>query len=90
MDSPNHTESANGASLGAKLLWKHPDPTSTPMAKYLRYVNATYDLQLSTYEELHAWSIQNVDTFWQSVWKFVGVRAEGSAIPVSSMKLSTT
>jgi len=88
MDSPNHTDSANGVSSTAKLLWTHPDPSSTPMTKYLRHVNITYDLQLSTYGDLHTWSIQNIDTFWESVWKFVGVRAEGSATPVSSKNQS--
>ncbi|KAF1921553.1 acetoacetyl-CoA synthetase-like protein [Ampelomyces quisqualis] len=75
------TSDANGALLGSKLLWKHPSPRSTPMHKYLRAVNHTYNLHLSTYQELHRWSIENIDMFWQSVWNFVGVRAEGSALP---------
>jgi len=84
MNTTNHTDSANGTSTRAKLLWKHPDPTSTPMSKYLQHVNYTYNLRLSTYPELHRWSIDHIDTFWESVWKFVGVRAEGSESPVSS------
>jgi hypothetical protein len=75
---------ANGMpGVGSKLLWKHPDPESTPMHRYLKAVNYAHGLQLSSYPELHQWSIANIDAFWQSVWKFVGVRAEGEASPVS-------
>ncbi|KAH7384130.1 hypothetical protein DE146DRAFT_216689 [Phaeosphaeria sp. MPI-PUGE-AT-0046c] len=77
----NGTTKTNGALSGSKLLWKHPDPRSTPMHKYIRAVNYTHDLQLSNYAELHQWSIENIDAFWHSVWEFVGVRAEGSASP---------
>jgi acetoacetyl-CoA synthetase len=83
MDTTNGTKSANGILPGAKLLWRHPEPASTPMYKYLQEINYTYNLSLSTYPELHRWSIDNIDAFWQSVWKFVGVRAEGDASPVS-------
>jgi acetoacetyl-CoA synthetase len=54
------------------------------MHKYLKEVNHSYNLSLSTYQDLHRWSIENIDAFWQSVWKFVGVKAAGDASPVSS------
>lgn len=85
MATSNHTDNTNGVFSGAKLLWKHPSPASTPMTKFLRYVNYTHDLHLSTYKGLHEWSIQNIDAFWGAVWNFVGVRAEGSPTPVSSI-----
>jgi acetoacetyl-CoA synthetase len=72
----------NGTSVGAKLLWRHSSPESTPMYAYLQKVNKTYGLQLSTYHELYQWSIDNIDQFWQSVWDFVGVRAQGKATRV--------
>jgi hypothetical protein len=83
MDTPNGTKSANGTSIQPKLLWKHAEPHSTPMYQYLQSVNQTYNVQLSTYPELYQWSIKNIDAFWQSVWKFTGVRADGDASPVS-------
>jgi hypothetical protein len=86
MEAPRHEDDANGTSANAKLLWRHADPASTPMTKYLQHVNHVYGLQLSTYAELHKWSIEHIDGFWESVWKFVGVRAEGSPTPVSSSK----
>ncbi|KAL5115575.1 hypothetical protein ACEQ8H_006551 [Pleosporales sp. CAS-2024a] len=75
----NGTSRPNGTHTESKLLWKHADPDSTPMYKYMQAVNKAYNLDLSTYQELHKWSIDNVDAFWQSVWRFVGVRADGDA-----------
>lgn len=80
---PNGTADSNGTNSSSKLLWKHADTESTAMHKYLKEVNYTYNLNLFTYQELHRWSIENIDAFWQSIWKFVGVRAEGEASPVS-------
>lgn len=53
------------------------------MHRFLTEVNKTRGLQLSTYKELHQWSIDNIDEFWQDVWQFVGVRAQGKASRVS-------
>lgn len=78
----NGTNGSNGTSKGAKLLWRHTSPESTPMYHFLQKVNKTYGLQLSTYPELYQWSIDEIDQFWQSVWQFVGVRAQGHATRV--------
>ncbi|EAT82392.1 hypothetical protein SNOG_10057 [Parastagonospora nodorum SN15] len=75
----NGSAESHGAHTSPKLLWKHSDPESTAMHKYLQEVNRAHNLQLTSYQELHKWSISNIDAFWQSVWKFVGVRAEGDA-----------
>lgn len=77
------TNGSNGTSTGAKLLWRHSSPESTPMYQYLQRVNEAYGLRLSTYPELYQWSIDNIDSFWHSVWDFVGVRAQGRAARVS-------
>lgn len=74
---------ANGTDLApkheSKLLWRHPSPQSTPMFKFVESVNKEYGLSLSNYEDLHKWSIENIDRFWGRVWQFVGVRAESEA-----------
>ena len=79
----NGSDEPNGAHTGSKLLWKHSDPQSTPMHKYLQEVNRAHNLQLASYQGLYDWSIANIDAFWQSVWNFVGVRTEGDASQVS-------
>ena len=53
------------------------------MYQYMQRVNSAHGLHLSTYPELYQWSIDNIDLFWQSVWDFVGVRAQGRATRVS-------
>ncbi|KAF1834702.1 acetoacetate-CoA ligase [Decorospora gaudefroyi] len=76
----NGTIGANGTSSGSKLLWRHPSPQSTPMYQFLHKVNKTHNLQISSYPELHQWSIHHVDEFWKSAWEFVGVRHQGTPL----------
>lgn len=59
----------------ARELWKHPDPTSTPLWQFQGRVNEKYGLQLSDYPSLYKWSVENVADFWEQVWHFVGIRA---------------
>ncbi|KAF2026907.1 acetoacetate-CoA ligase [Setomelanomma holmii] len=77
----NDSADTNGMANSTKLLWKHPNPQSTPMHGYLQATNQEHGLDLSTYPELYQWSIKNIDPFWQSVWKFVGINAEGDVSP---------
>jgi hypothetical protein len=79
----NGTNGTNGTSTGCKLLWKHPSPQDTPMYRFLHNVNKAHGLHMETYPELYQWSIDNIDHFWQRVWEFVGVRAQGTASRVS-------
>ncbi|CBX96582.1 hypothetical protein IAQ61_005555 [Plenodomus lingam] len=73
----NGTSEANGTSKKAKLLWKHASPHSTPMYKYMQRVNKVYGKDISEYQDLHQWSVDNTDHFWRSIWDVVGVRHEG-------------
>ncbi|EFQ85205.1 hypothetical protein PTT_19912 [Pyrenophora teres f. teres 0-1] len=74
----NGTNGSNGTPSGSKLLWEHGSPETTPMHQFLQSVNKTRGLQLSSYKELHQWSIENIDQFWQRTWEFVGVRHQGT------------
>ncbi|EFQ25279.1 acetoacetate-CoA ligase [Colletotrichum graminicola] len=56
-------------------LWRHPDPTATPMWAFLLRVNSKYGLKLADYPGLYKWSIENVAEFWEEVWHFVGITA---------------
>jgi acetoacetyl-CoA synthetase len=56
-------------------LWRHPDPTSTPMWRFLLHVNQKYGLQLAGYPDLYKWSVENAALFWGEVWHFVGIKA---------------
>lgn len=59
----------------AEVLWRHPDPTSTPMWRFLQKVKEKYGLKEDTYESLYAWSVENVGEFWEECWDFVGIEA---------------
>ncbi|MBY0501907.1 MAG: acetoacetate--CoA ligase [Alphaproteobacteria bacterium] len=56
-------------------LWK-PAPTQIQKAnliRFINYINCQYKLNLSTFDELHRWSITNNTDFWRSVWDFCEV-----------------
>jgi len=66
------TTPANGP---AAELWRHPDPTSTHMYKFLESVRDKYNLDISDYPGLYKWSVDNIADFWDQVWHFCGVTA---------------
>lgn len=41
--------------------------------KYEQFLNKEYGLQFSNYSELHSWSVKEIETFWESIWKFSGI-----------------
>ena len=59
----------------AEELWRHPDPKSTPMWRFIQHVNEKYGLELDGYPGLYKWSIEHVAQFWEEVWHFVGIKA---------------
>ena len=36
---------------------------------FIRWVNDEYQLQLSNYQELWQWSVDDISRFWQAIWK---------------------
>lgn len=40
------------------------------LTSFLKKVNERYGLQLSTFQELHHWSIHHIKEFWCAVWDF--------------------
>ncbi|XWW98064.1 hypothetical protein V2A60_006060 [Cordyceps javanica] len=63
----------------AEKLWTHPDPSSTPMWKFIQRVNANHNLAIAGYPELYQWSVDNVAEFWREAWDFVGIVASKQA-----------
>ena len=64
-----------GSSAIHNLLWRHKDPGSTQIFAFQRHIETTYRTHFTDYEELRQWSINNLDSFWQEVWRFTGVVA---------------
>jgi acetoacetyl-CoA synthetase len=52
------------------------------LADYQRWLAQRSGLEFSSYEQLWQWSVDRLDTFWQSIWDFFEVQAEGSNEPV--------
>jgi len=63
-----------------KILWK---PTKkqikeSQMTKFTEYVNESYQLSIQNYEELHTWSVQNIEEFWSSFWSYSDILHSGN------------
>ena len=44
------------------------------MTKFIKYVNLSHHLSLKNYDDLYSWSIQDIPSFWESVWNFCEVK----------------
>ncbi|KAI1868060.1 uncharacterized protein JN550_006548 [Neoarthrinium moseri] len=64
-----------GSQIAPLELWRHPDPESTHMYKFLQHVKTKYSLDIDDYPGLYKWSIENVAAFWEDVWRFCGIQA---------------
>ncbi|MFW9854682.1 MAG: acetoacetate--CoA ligase [Candidatus Thorarchaeota archaeon] len=55
-----------------KLLWKPSAKTieEANITRFVKMVNAEYNLSLETYSSLYNWSINNIPEFWEAIWKF--------------------
>jgi len=47
---------------------------TTVIGDYLRFLERARHLTFDNYDELYAWSIDDLDAFWESIWDFFGVR----------------
>ena len=64
-----------------KPLWM-PWRTSveaSPMYAFMQQCNRDFDLSLTSYHDLHAFSVADRERFWTSVWEFCGVKGERGA-----------
>lgn len=70
-------------------LWTHPHSVSTNIQAFRHYVNRTFSLELQTYEDLHAWSIRDMEGFARAAWVFCGIKykspPQGVATSLHSM-----
>ncbi len=60
-------------------LWQ-PSPrriADANLTAFMKQVEADRGRSFATYEDLHAWSIEEIESFWRAVWRFSGVIGEG-------------
>ncbi|MBT8383233.1 MAG: acetoacetate--CoA ligase, partial [Ignavibacteria bacterium] len=43
------------------------------LSKFKKFLKKEYNLSFSTYSELHNWSVTEIETFWESIWKYSGL-----------------
>ena len=56
------------------ILWRPTQPEKTKMAKLISHVNNNYGTKLSSYDDLHAWSINYTSEFWSEIWDCCSIK----------------
>ncbi|KAI8923537.1 hypothetical protein BC831DRAFT_501413 [Entophlyctis helioformis] len=56
-------------------LWTPSNPEDSNMDKFRGFVNTKYGLSLASYEDLRAFSVQDIERFWAAVWEFCNVKS---------------
>lgn len=61
----------------AKPLWKPSEKRKkeSNLHKFIERVNDKHNIQLSGYEQLYYWSINNITDFWTEIWNFAEIKA---------------
>jgi len=61
----------------AKRLWEASDEQKRDanITAFMRAVNEKHGLRLSTYPELHRWSVEHLPEFWALMWERAGIIA---------------
>src|SRR5690606_22726172 len=52
------------------------------LAAFMDWLEKTQDRRMDSYEDLWKWSVEDLDQFWMSIWRFFDVQADGSPVPV--------
>ncbi len=47
----------------------------TEIGRYLRWLADKRGLRFTAYDQLHRWSVTDLDGFWSSIWEFFGVQS---------------
>ncbi|WP_427846744.1 acetoacetate--CoA ligase [Desulfosporosinus acidiphilus] len=58
-------------------LWE-PSPESKQaknMTRFIETINSKYLVQITSYEELYTWSLENTSSLWAELWKFAEIKA---------------
>ena len=58
-----------------EVIWSPSDKRaeSSQMHKFMENINKKYNINLSSFSELHTWSIENKTQFWELIWDFFDI-----------------
>jgi acetoacetyl-CoA synthetase len=62
---------------GRRPLWE-PSPEDrerAAMTRFMRWAGERHACDFADYDELRRWSLRELETFWEDIWEFCGVRA---------------
>ncbi|MBI5238343.1 MAG: acetoacetate--CoA ligase [Deltaproteobacteria bacterium] len=62
-----------------KPLWAPSDEyiKQANITRFIGLVNNRHGLVISSYQELHGWSIERIQDFWAAMWDFAGIKGSG-------------
>ncbi len=69
------TEATGSAAKEGELLWR-PDAArvaNSGLEAYRNWLNREYGLSLENYDALWRWSVAELETFWESIWRYYDV-----------------
>jgi acetoacetyl-CoA synthetase len=74
VDSP---EAPVDSPAAPPLLWRCPPEllAGSTLARFERWLEREHGVSFSDYNDLWQWSVSELETFWESVWRFSGVRS---------------
>ncbi len=55
------------------ILWKPKSPEKTRMAHLIKIINESHQTNISSYDELHRWSVNQISDFWHHIWKYSNI-----------------
>jgi acetoacetyl-CoA synthetase len=60
------------------VLWSPPVDAraGTQIGRYMDWLSAERGLDFGDYDELHRWSVTDLEAFWGSIWDFFEIRAQ--------------
>jgi len=69
-----------------QVLWSPSTDriNSSMMEKFKNHINARFDLKLSSYKDLHFWSINEPSLFWSELLAYFNVTFEGNLGPATT------
>ena len=59
--------------MSDRKLWS-PSTTRNNINKFTSYINK--EVNINTYEDLHRWSIEKKEVFWDKIWQFTNIIGE--------------
>jgi len=62
---------------GPGVLWTPPTDVweTTEIGRYVTWLERERGLPFANYDELQRWSVDDLESFWATIWDFGGVKA---------------